>query len=73
MTGMMTIGIVGGIGPESTIDYYRRIIASYRHQRKDGSYPSNRHQQHRYAENAGFRGAESVGHVKHILLQALSG
>jgi len=26
---MKTIGIIGGIGPESTIDYYRKIIAAY--------------------------------------------
>ncbi|HYH85785.1 MAG TPA: amino acid racemase [Pyrinomonadaceae bacterium] len=37
---MKTIGIIGGIGPESTIEYYRSIIASYREQKKDGSYPS---------------------------------
>ena len=36
---MKTIGIVGGIGPESTIDYYRRIINLYRHKTGDGSYP----------------------------------
>jgi aspartate racemase len=36
----MTVGIVGGIGPESTIDYYRQIIAAYRKQKADGSYPS---------------------------------
>jgi aspartate racemase len=35
-----TVGILGGIGPESTIEYYRSIIASYREQRQDGSYPS---------------------------------
>ena len=33
---MHTLGIVGGIGPESTIDYYRRIIAAYRAARPDG-------------------------------------
>ncbi|HEY1953704.1 MAG TPA: amino acid racemase [Gemmatimonadaceae bacterium] len=27
---MTTLGIVGGLGPESTIDYYRRIIAEWR-------------------------------------------
>ena len=27
---MRTAGIVGGLGPESTIDYYRSMIASYR-------------------------------------------
>jgi aspartate racemase len=37
---MKTLGIIGGIGPESTIEYYRAIIAAYREQTKDGSYPS---------------------------------
>lgn len=37
---MKTIGIIGGIAPESTIEYYRLIIASYREQKQDGSYPS---------------------------------
>jgi aspartate racemase len=36
---MKTLGIVGGIGPESTIEYYRLIVASYREQKQDGSYP----------------------------------
>jgi len=34
-----TTGIVGGLGPESTIEYYRQIIARYREQISDGSYP----------------------------------
>lgn len=37
---MKTLGIIGGIGPESTIEYYRAIIAAYREQTKDGNYPS---------------------------------
>lgn len=37
---MKTVGIVGGIGPESTVDYYRSIIAGYRERRPDGSYPA---------------------------------
>ncbi len=36
---MKTAGIVGGIGPESTIDYYRQMVALYRKQRADGSFP----------------------------------
>lgn len=36
---MRTLGIIGGIAPESTIDYYRRIVAAYRAARPDGSYP----------------------------------
>lgn len=37
---MKTVGILGGIGPESTVEYYRRMIAVYRERRRDGSYPS---------------------------------
>jgi aspartate racemase len=37
---MKTVGIIGGIGPESTIEYYRLIIAGYRERQTDGSYPS---------------------------------
>ena len=33
------LGIVGGTGPESTIDYYRSLIATWRRRRPDGSYP----------------------------------
>src|SRR5512140_494420 len=36
---MKTLGIVGGIGPESTIEYYRLIVASYRARKPDGSFP----------------------------------
>ncbi len=36
---MKTLGIIGGIAPESTIDYYRSIIALYRERTGDGSYP----------------------------------
>ena len=32
---MATVGIVGGLGPESTIDYYRRILAAW--EREDPS------------------------------------
>jgi len=37
---MKTVGIIGGIGPESTIEYYRFIIAAWRKQKQNGSYPS---------------------------------
>ena len=36
---MKTVGIIGGIGPESTIEYYRSIVAAYRARQRDGSYP----------------------------------
>lgn len=37
---MKTVGIIGGIGPESTVEYYQYIIAGYRERKNDGSYPS---------------------------------
>lgn len=37
---MKTAGLIGGIGPESTIEYYRSIIGSYREQKPDGGYPA---------------------------------
>jgi aspartate racemase len=36
---MRTAGIIGGLGPESTIDYYRSIIARYRARTRDQEYP----------------------------------
>ena len=36
---MKTLGMIGGLGPESTVDYYKLIIAEYRERKQDGSYP----------------------------------
>jgi aspartate racemase len=36
---MKVLGIIGGIAPESTIAYYRAIIAEYRARVTDGGYP----------------------------------
>lgn len=36
---MRTLGIISGLGPESTLDYYRNIIDLYRERQRDGSYP----------------------------------
>jgi aspartate racemase len=37
---MATLGIVGGIGPESTIEYYRALLAGYRERHGSASAPS---------------------------------
>jgi aspartate racemase len=34
-----TLGIIGGLGPESTLDYYQTIITLYRERAGDDSYP----------------------------------
>ena len=31
--------MIGGVGPQSTVDYYKNIIAMYRERKRDGSYP----------------------------------
>ena len=36
---MRTAGIIGGVGPESTIDYYRRLISAYSERDPEGNYP----------------------------------
>ena len=36
---MKLAGIVGGTGPESTVDYYRLFVRLYRERTNDGSYP----------------------------------
>jgi aspartate racemase len=36
---MKTLGIIGGLGPESTLDYYQRVIALYRERNGDKHYP----------------------------------
>ncbi|HUI80234.1 MAG TPA: amino acid racemase [Bryobacteraceae bacterium] len=39
MPQMRTAGMIGGLGPESTIDYYRSIISRYRAGEPDAAYP----------------------------------
>ena len=37
---MRILGLVGGIGPESTIEYYRHLIAEFRAAAPDAGYPA---------------------------------
>ncbi|HEX7473605.1 MAG TPA: amino acid racemase [Candidatus Limnocylindrales bacterium] len=37
---MKTLGIIGGIAPPSTIDYYRQLTSRYRARHPEGRYPS---------------------------------
>jgi aspartate racemase len=36
---MKRVGLIGGLGPESSVDYYKLIIQKYRERTKDDSYP----------------------------------
>jgi aspartate racemase len=40
---MKTVGIIGGVGPESTIEYYRLIIAAYRERQTGTGVPPDDH------------------------------
>ncbi len=37
---MKTLGLIGGIGPESTVDYYKMLIKKYREVKGVNEYPS---------------------------------
>jgi aspartate racemase len=37
---MRTLGIIGGTGPETTVEYYRRLIAGFRERSSEGRAPS---------------------------------
>ncbi len=37
---MKTAGIIGGLGPESTVEYYHAIITRFRERTGDGHYPA---------------------------------
>jgi len=49
---MKTVGIIGGIGPESTIEYYRLIIAAYREHKGGMGVPPVAHAQEARATKA---------------------
>jgi aspartate/glutamate racemase len=49
----------GGIGPESTIEYYRAIIAAYRERADQLSF--DHHQQHQRENSVGADGQERSG------------
>jgi len=68
MFKMKTVGIIGGIAPESTVDYYRSIIKSYREQKPDGSYPSIIINSIDMTKMLGFIGANQLTEVTEYLV-----
>jgi aspartate racemase len=68
---MKTVGILGGIGPESTIDYYRLIIAGYRAQKPDGSSPSILINSLDVKKLLDWMGADQLGQLTDYLVDGL--
>jgi aspartate racemase len=72
MKSMKTLGIIGGIGPESTIVYYRSLIAAYRERRQDGSYPPILINSIDVTRMLGLIGANELAGVAEYLLGAVN-
>src|SRR5437773_9968636 len=68
---MKTLGIIGGLGPESTIDYYQRIIALYRERTPDGSYPEFIIASVNLTKGLNFMDANDLAGMADYLLQAI--
>ena len=66
-----TVGMIGGIGPESTVEYYRLLIAGYRQLRQDGSYPSIIINSIDVTKLLGWMGANQLSEVTDYLVDEL--
>jgi len=69
---MKTLGMIGGLGPESTIDYYQRIIALYRERTRNGSYPEFIVASVNLRKGLDFMDANDLAGMADYLLQGIS-
>jgi aspartate racemase len=68
---MKTLGIIGGVGPESTIEYYQNIIALYRERQRDGSYPEFIINSVDLKKGLDFMAANNLGGMADYLLEEI--
>ncbi len=68
---MKSLGIIGGLGPESTIDYYQKIIALYRERTRDGSYPEFIVNSVNLRKGLNFMDANDLAGMADYLLEAI--
>jgi len=68
---MKTLGIIGGLGPESTVDYYQRIIALYRERTGNGHYPDFVIASVDLRRGLEFMEANDLGGMASFLLEAI--
>src|SRR6516225_4653395 len=68
---MKTLGMIGGLGPESTIDYYQKIIALYRERTGDGSYPEFIINSVNLRKGLEFMDTNDLGGMADYLLEAI--
>jgi aspartate racemase len=63
--------MIGGVGPESTIDYYKNIIALYRERQRDGSYPQFVINSIDLTKGINFLNANDLGGMADFLLKEI--
>jgi aspartate racemase len=68
---MKTLGMIGGLGPESTLDYYQRIIALYRERTDDRHYPEFVIASVDLRKGLDFMDASNLGGMADFLLEAI--
>ncbi len=68
---MRILGIIGGLGPESTIEYYQQIIALYRERQRDGSYPQFLINSIDLKKGLDFMDANNLGGMADYLLEGI--
>ena len=69
---MKTLGIIGGLGPESTLDYYQRIIALYRERTREVHYPEFVVVSVDLRKGLDFIDANDLRDMGHFLLEGIS-
>lgn len=68
---MKKAGIIGGMGPVSTLDYYSGIVDGYRTAKNDGSYPALTLESVDMTEMLGFVAQEAWSPLVSMLLAAV--
>jgi aspartate racemase len=68
---MKTLGLIGGLGPESTLDYYQRIIALYRERTGNRHYPEFVIVSVDLRKGLDFMDANDLGGMADFLLEAI--
>ncbi len=63
--------MIGGLGPESTVDYYQKIIALYRERTRNGSYPEFIIKSVNLRKGLDFMDANDLAGMADYLLEAI--
>ena len=68
---MKALGIIGGLGPQSTLDYYQRIMALYRQRTAEVHYPELIIVSLDLRKGLDFMDANDLGGMGNFLLEAI--